>query len=166
MAYLATFSILSEIFSGMEPPQQRRGKLRISSSIQKEVNFKCTTVKNSIYGVYDIVGIRRLTKLRVEFSPLNEHKFQHNFDCLSPICASGCAIGDCQRFLLHCRLFSPTRIDLLGQLTDILGLNVTNFDSNTLCNLLLFESLQLNIVANRSILEATIALIDKTNRFD
>ena len=109
-------------------------------------------LKNPIYGVYDIVGIRCLTNHRVEFSPLNEHKFQHNFDCLSPICASGCAIGDCQRFLLHCRLFSPTRIDLLGQLTDILGLNVTNFDSNTLCNLLLFESPQLNIVANRIIL--------------
>ena len=107
-------------------------------------------LKNSIYGVYDIVGITRLTKLQIEFSPLNGHRFRHNFDCLSPICACGCAIEDNQHFLLHC----------------IPGLDITNLDSNVLCNLLLFGSSQLNIVANRIILEATIAFIDKTNRFD
>ena len=123
-------------------------------------------LKNSIYGVYDIIGIRRLTKLRIEFSPLNGHRFRHNFDCLSPTCAYGCAIEDNQHFLLHCHLFSPIRIDLLGQLTDIPGLDIMNFDSNALCNLLLFGSSQLNIVANRIILEATIAFIEKANRFD
>ena len=58
------------------------------------------------------------------------------------------------------------RIDLLGQLTDIPGLDITNLDSNALCDRLLFGSSQLNIVANRIILEATIAFIDKTDRFD
>ena len=65
-----------------------------------------------------------------------------------------------------CHLFSPMRIDLFGQLTDIPGLNIMNLDSNALCDLLLFGSSQLNIMANRIILEATIAFIDKTNRFD
>ena len=123
-------------------------------------------LKNTIYGVYDIVGVRRLTKLHMEFSPLNEHRFWHNFDCLSPICACGCAIEDNQHFLLHCHLFSTMRIDLFGQLTDIPGLDITNLESNALCELLLFGSSQLNVMANRIILEATIAFIDKTNRFD
>ena len=118
-------------------------------------------LKNSKYGVYDIIGVRRMTKLRIEFSPLNEHRFRHNFDCLSSICACECAIEDNQHFLLHCHLFSPMRIDLFGQLTDIPGLNITNLDSNALCDLLLFGSSQLNIMANRIILEDTIAFIDK-----
>ena len=58
------------------------------------------------------------------------------------------------------------RRDLFGQLTDIPGLDSTNLDSIALCNLFLFGSPQLNVVANRIILEATIAFIDKTNRFD
>ena len=123
-------------------------------------------LKNAVYGVYDIVGIRRLTKLRIEFSPLNTRRFRHNFDCLSPICACRCAIEDNQHFLLHCHLFSPMRRDLFGQLTDIPGLDSTILDSIALCNLFLFGSPQLNVVANRIILEATIAFIDKTNRFD
>ena len=72
-------------------------------------------LKNSLYGVYDIVGIRRLTKLQMEFSPLNKHRFRHNFDCLSPICACECAIKDDQLFLLHCHLFSPMSMDILGR---------------------------------------------------
>ena len=61
---------------------------------------------------------------------------------------------------------STMRIDLFGQLTDIPGLDITNLESNALCELLLLGSSQLNIMGNRIILEATIAFIDKTNRFD
>ena len=36
--------------------------------------------KNPVYNIYDILGIKLLTRLRVNFSPLNEHRFRHNFD--------------------------------------------------------------------------------------
>ena len=39
-------------------------------------------VKNPIYGVFNLKGIRNITKLRVQFSDLNAHKFHHNFECL------------------------------------------------------------------------------------
>ena len=39
------------------------------------------------YKIHAIVGIRFLTKLRLNFNALNEHKFRHNFECLFPICA-------------------------------------------------------------------------------
>ena len=42
-----------------------------------------------MYGIRDIVETRRLTKLRIEFSKLNEHRFRHNFDCVSPFCYYG-----------------------------------------------------------------------------
>ena len=62
-------------------------------------------------------------------------------------------------------MFLPMRIDLFGQLFDIPGLDIMNLDSNALCKLFLFGSSQLNVVANRIILEATIAFIEKPNRF-
>ena len=38
--------------------------------------------KNPTYGVFDLKGIKDITKLRVHFSNLNAHKYQHNFDAL------------------------------------------------------------------------------------
>ena len=38
------------------------------------------------YNIHDIAGIRLLTKLRLNFSALNEHRFRHNFECLDPMC--------------------------------------------------------------------------------
>ena len=38
-----------------------------------------------ILNIYDILGIKLLTRLGASFSPLNEHRSRHNFDCLSPI---------------------------------------------------------------------------------
>ena len=44
---------------------------------------------NSSYNICDISGVILLTKLRVHFSALNEHRFKHAFDCLSPVCFCG-----------------------------------------------------------------------------
>ena len=49
-------------------------------------------IKNSTYRVSDIPGIRLLTRLRLQYSALNEHRFRHAFDCLSPVCNCGLAI--------------------------------------------------------------------------
>ena len=58
--------------------------------------------QNPIYGVNDILGVRHLSKLRLSFSVLNEHRFRHSSNCLNPICLCGMASEDCEHFLLHC----------------------------------------------------------------
>ena len=43
--------------------------------------------ENKIFNVHDEVGIKLLTRLRLGFSHLPEHKFRHNFaDTLNPLC--------------------------------------------------------------------------------
>ena len=79
---------------------------------------------NSVYNISDIEGVRLLTKLRLRFSVLNEHKFRHNFDSLTLFCACGNDMEDNEHFLLHCPQFDVMRQDLFGQLSDILGLNI------------------------------------------
>ena len=122
--------------------------------------------KNSIYGINDIVGVRYLSKLRLKFSILNEHRFRHNFDCLDPVCLCGRAEEDNEHFLLHCHFFEEARRDLLGSLSDIPGLNIAELDSPSLCHLILFGNPDLTQIANRMIMEATISYIKATKRFE
>ena len=122
-------------------------------------------VKNSLYNISDIDGIKYLTKLRLKFSALNEHKFRHRFDCLNPCCTCGEAVEDNEHFFLHCPRFEMMRRDLLGQLSDIPRIDITVMDSKSLSQLLLFGSTNLTVVENRIVLEATMAYIKATKRF-
>ena len=113
-----------------------------------------------------IRGVRSLTKLRVKFSPLNEHKFRHNFESLSPICACNSGIEDNEHFLLHCPIYDQMRNGLLYQLSRIPGFELGNLSSGAFCELLLFGNPRFNDIANKLILEATISLILSTRRVE
>ena len=121
-------------------------------------------VKNSLFGVVDICGVKKLTMLRLEFSALNEHRFRRNFQCISPICVCNTGIEDNTHFLLHCPLFDVFRNDLLGQLSCLPELDLSNINPQALSYLILYGSPTLNESVNRRILEASIAYIKATNR--
>ena len=91
----------------------------------------------SVFEVRDIRGVRCLTKLRVKFSRLNEHKFRHNFESLSPICECNSGVEDNEHFLLHCPIYGQMRNDLLDRISRIPGLELGNLSSGALCELLL-----------------------------
>ena len=82
-------------------------------------------IKKSVYNFYNIGGIRKLTELRVNYSPLNEHRFRHSFDCLSPRCACGADNENNVHFFLHCPLYNLLRSDFFSQLADVSGLNIS-----------------------------------------
>ena len=102
--------------------------------------------KNPVYNIHDIFGIKLLTRLRVSFSPLNEHRFRHNFDCLS-ICGTG--KEDNEHYLLHCPQFTTQRQDLLGQVSDV-GYDVASMNSKDLCHLLLYGNPNENTFAKQN----------------
>ncbi len=72
---------------------------------------------------------------------------------------------DEKHFLLHCPLYGPICRNLLGQLSDITGINSTSSNTESLSELLLYGSPNLCVVTNRIILEATIDYIKTTKRF-
>ena len=46
--------------------------------------------ENSIFSIYDPLSVKFLTRLRLQFSHLNEHKFRYGFgDTKSDMCACG-----------------------------------------------------------------------------
>ena len=119
---------------------------------------------NSVYSISDIEGVRLLTKLRLKFSMLNEHKFRHNFDSLNPFCACGNELEDSEHFHLHCPQFYVMRQDLFGRLSEVPGLNIDREDK-PLCDLLLFGDSKNSVIINRIILDAIISFIKATKRF-
>ena len=86
--------------------------------------------------------------------------------CVSPLCLCGMGNEDNTHFLLHCNRFYEMRCDLLCQLSEIPGLDLTNIDSGALCELLLYGNPKLTIIDNRIILEATMSLIDRSMRLN
>ena len=91
----------------------------LSIHVQPYLNLKrnyCCVLdppKRSIFNIHDLVGIKLLTRPRVEFSDLHEHRFRHNFLCSSPFCSCQIGIEDKDHFLLHCPRFSSHRRHLL-----------------------------------------------------
>ena len=74
--------------------------------------------KKSIFGVHDIEGVRLLTRLRVQFSDLREHRFRHRFHCSNPMCLCQTGIEDNEHFLLHCPRYINYRKDLLDRVSN------------------------------------------------
>ena len=121
-------------------------------------------IKNPVYNICDIQGSKMLTRLQVKFSHVKEHRFRHNFECLSPECFCGAAIEDTEHYLLHCPQLCTLRLTLLGQISDA-GFDIANMSTNDLCCLLLYGRPNGSTYINRMILEATISFIKSSKWF-
>ena len=76
--------------------------------------------ENPIFSCHNSSGIKLITRLRLGFSHLREHKFRHNFqDTLNPICSCGENIETTTHYLLHCPNYLNERTTLWNNLQNI-----------------------------------------------
>ena len=74
--------------------------------------------KTHFFEVHYIKGVKLLTRLRLDFSHLNEHKFRHNFDnIINPMCSCGKEPETTLHYLLRCDLYSIYRLELLNNIS-------------------------------------------------
>ena len=67
--------------------------------------------------MYDLLGEKILTRLRLKFSYLKEHKFRHGFaDTINPMCACGADLETTKHFLLRCHFYSTQKLELFDNL--------------------------------------------------
>ena len=123
-------------------------------------------MKRSIFGVHDIVGVRLLTRLRVQFIDLREHRFRHRFHCSNPMCLCQTGIEDNEHFLLHCPRYINYRKDLLDRVSNIVDRDLDSLTSIDLRNLLLYGNSQFPFDTNHSITESTITFIKSIKSFE
>ena len=111
-------------------------------------------------------GLKRLTQLRVGFSDLRQHRFDHNFNCPSPICKCGLEEETNEHYFLRCHFYTVERIALLGSLSDIVKNDMSCLPYSHLCDIILYGSKVYNDVSNKMILQSSIHFIKSSKRFD
>ena len=122
-------------------------------------------VQNNIYNIFDPEDLKLLSRLRVDLSYLNAHRFHRNFqEYLNPLCSCCLETEDATHYLLHCHYFSNQRTDLMNGLNSV----VQSFEfmsENNKKDLLIFGDSRFNENKNKVILEATITFIKMSKRF-
>ena len=96
------------------------------SVFKRELMRLIRSQKRPLFGFHYIEGVRLLTRLRVEFSDLHEHRFRHNFQCSRPMCFCQTGFGNNEHFLLHCPHHSCHRRDLLDCISNVVDADPTN----------------------------------------
>ena len=121
---------------------------------------------NIIFNIHNPLGIKYLTRLRIGFSHLKEHKFRHNFqDSVDPMCSCGSGTETTKHFLLHCPNFHLQRQTLFDKIATI-DSNILTENEESIVNTLLFGKLNSENSFNKAILNASIDFILSTERFN
>ena len=65
---------------------------------------------NLFFDCHNPIGIKYITRIRLELSHLRQHKFKYSFqDTLNPICNCSNDVESAIHFFLHCPLYSKER---------------------------------------------------------
>ena len=135
------------------------------SQFKKALQQLIRPKKRHLSGRNDRVGVNLLTRLRVDFSDLTLHKFNHRFNCDSPLCSCGQSSESTVHFFLHCQLYIDLRRVLLDSVSEIILNDVRVYPDQHMCHILLYGSESFNSVANRMILKSTVRYIKDSKRF-
>ena len=112
------------------------------------------------------LGVKLLTRLRLQFSHHKEYKFRHGFsDTINPIWACATAIETTQYFLLRYHFYSTQRLELFESLKTVDSI-FSNLNEKDQVNTLLYGSKTNDSKrADQEILKFVIAYIKATTRF-
>ena len=131
-------------------------KTKINECIRPEPKLCCKRDKH---------GMKRLTQIRVDFSDLRDHRFNHRFNCPSPTCSCGIEDETTTHFLLSCPRYDELRQTYLSKISQITNSDVSILPKEHLTDLLLYGSKAYNGISNELILTETILFIYKSERF-
>jgi len=120
---------------------------------------------HSFFRLQDKFGVKLLTKIRVSFSDLRDHRFNHNFNCNSPICSCGIEDETSVHFFLRCPRYHIQRSVLLSEISEIINSDVTVLPDEHLYHILVYGSNVYNFVSNRLIITETLRYIRNSGRF-
>ena len=118
-----------------------------------------------IYNIFNPLGVKFLTRLRLELSHLNEHRFNHNFHkCMNPLCSCSNYAESNSHIFLRCCHFNSLRVDLMNDLK-MIDDNILRLSEDCLAHLILFGDPKYNLFDNCHILNASISFILRFERF-
>ena len=124
--------------------------------------------ENSLFSVYDPYGVKLLTRLRLQFIHLKEHKFRHGFgDTACPMCGCNAEIEDTAHFLLRCHFYNIKRFELFSNINKVEP-SFTQLDTKEqviILSLYCHPPNRSNAL-NQDIIKFVINFLKKSGRFD
>ena len=105
-----------------------------------------------------------LTKIRVGFSDLRDHRYNYNFNCDNPICSCGIEDETHVHYFLCYPLFSTKRTTPISKISNIIESDVTVFPMEHLYQILVYGSSVFNDVSNKLTISETIKYIKLLGR--
>ena len=109
--------------------------------------------------------IKYINQLRVGLSALNEHKFNHSFAGISPLCICG-QTENTLHFFRHCPLFVQFKAILYRDILNYTNINLLSVPPDDFVKLLLYGDPSLGDEVNDKILKSTIKYIANTERLN
>ena len=135
---------------------------RFKSMLKDFFNLK----QKSLFAIHDLAGVKSLSRLRLMFRHLNEHKFCHNFkDALSPMCDCGSETETTDHFFQRCPFFAINRQKILNDLLRI-DPSLRNLKDELLLGIISYVSEKYKDTVNKEILLHTVSSIKNTKRFE
>ena len=166
---------ITETFSNSFLPQTIKEWNKLDTSICQAPSYSAfrkalldfiRPTANSTFGTNDVSGLKLLTRFRVGFSHLREHKFKHNFqDTLNPLCPCSLEAEDTYHFFMRCQSFSNQRNVLFDDLNSI-NSEILKISENEIVQILLFGKKSFSKDMNSRIITSSIRFIKDSKRFD
>ena len=129
------------------------------------IDFGVTAREISKVRYHDNNSIKLLTRLRLNFSHLNEHQLIHSFpNTVNPM-SSDCEPKAWSHFLLRCQNHAISRSKLLTNVCN-LAQTLRSFDDGHLIHTLLYSSKKWNFNLNKEIIKVTVCYLKDSQRFD
>ena len=123
--------------------------------------------KASYFGMRCNDRVRYLTMLRVELSPLRDHKFRHGFlDTSNNKCLVCGAKEDTRHYLTSCISFNLSRATLMQNVSEVVNFDMSNLLDKEVVHTFLFGRVDLNDQKKLLILNFVVDFIVKTKRLD
>ena len=124
-------------------------------------NFIRSNSKN-VFNINNPLGLKPLSRLKIGFSHVKEHKSKHNFPYfVNPLCSWNEIVD----FFLHCPNFRTQRQTLLNKLKSI-NESIMAENENSVVRTLLLGRPDFNYSNNKEIINATISFILTIERFN
>ena len=122
-------------------------------------------IPNSVFGIFNPLGLELITRLRVRLSHLNEHRFNHNLnDYINPLSTCSLDTESTIHYFLYCNYYNSARIFFLNDLNSV-DRTLLNLSDLSLVNVLLYGSPQFDDSQNAFVLNSSIKYILISERF-
>ena len=121
---------------------------------------------NSISSVHNVYCVKLLSRLRINFSHLNEHKVWHGFkDGTNCMCDCGSVTETTLHFFLQWQQHQTIRLELLYSIYN-LDPKIRNLSNDKLLHLLIYGSKFYSFEINRKVIKLTIKFLKLSKHFE